>query len=78
MSPVDPPTRCERLTYAAQLLRFRCVNFLARYVDLDDLYKADGRAVVRRVALASVFCLPPRRDAQSTPSLASSPCGSSA
>ncbi|EDR27693.1 hypothetical protein EDI_163050 [Entamoeba dispar SAW760] len=54
MSPVDPPTRWERLVTFYQIIRARGFNFLSKYIDIEEYYKSDYLDIVRKVTLASI------------------------
>ncbi|KAL7719895.1 Uncharacterized protein QTN25_003014 [Entamoeba marina] len=54
MSPVDPPTTYEKLTYWFTLTKVKLVNFISKYLDVDDLYKSDYLVIARRITLSSI------------------------
>ncbi|ELP90436.1 hypothetical protein EIN_016650 [Entamoeba invadens IP1] len=53
MSPVDPPTRCQRLTYWFVIFKANLVNFLSKYIDIEDFYKSDYVDIARKINLVS-------------------------
>ena len=55
MSPVDPPTRCERLYTLYQIQRIKVINFLSKCIDVDEYIKMDYFDIGRRITL---LCVP--------------------
>lgn len=54
MSPIQPPTRCERLYTLYQYYRVKIINFLSKIIDIDEYIKMDYFDIGRRITLLSV------------------------
>lgn len=55
MSPVEPPTRCDRFYTLFQIYRIKLINFLSKCIDVDEYIKMDYFDIGRRITL---LCVP--------------------